>query len=339
VLWGRLDLASVDKMDFLPDEAARYLLRPGDLLICEGGDIGRTALWGGQIDPCYHQNHIHRCRPRDSRADPEFYMYWMQYAFLLKRLYEGHGNQTTIANLSMSRLAAFEVALPPVAEQRAIANVLRTVRQAMDATGQVIAGARELRRSLMKRLFDSPLGWPSVRLGDQVTLQRGYDLPAKDRTPGSVPVVSSSGITGYHASARAHGPGVVIGRYGTLGVVHFIDAGPYWPLNTTLFVKEFHGNEPRFVRYFLETLGYEAHNDKTSVPGVNRNDLHSLKVSWPPRDAQPRIAGTLDVVGRKLSSEEGRRQALVTLFETLLSDLMSARIRVRISDPISAAAP
>jgi type I restriction enzyme S subunit len=135
-------------------------------------------------------------------------------------------------------------------------------------------------------------------------------------------VVSSSGITGWHSSSKAQGPGVVIGRYGTLGVVQFLEV-PYWPLNTTLYVRDFHGNEPRFVRYFLETVSYDVHNDKTSVPGVNRNDLHALQIMWPPLADQQRIAATLDVVERRLANEEAVGAALDGVFSSALSHLMT----------------
>ncbi|REJ74929.1 MAG: hypothetical protein DWQ36_23210 [Acidobacteria bacterium] len=92
--------------------------------------------------------------------------------------------------------------------------------------------------------------WQQMRLGDAVELKRGYDLPSRDRRPGAVPLVSSSGVTDYHAEAKVPGPGVVTGRYGTLGKVYFIH-DDFWPLNTTLYVRDFKGNDPRFVSYFL----------------------------------------------------------------------------------------
>src|SRR5579883_2904200 len=95
--------------------------------------------------------------------------------------------------------------------------------------------------------------WGQVPLGRLITLQRGYDLPAQSRRKGSVPVITSSGITGYHQEAAETGPGVITGRYGTIGEVYFVECD-YWPHNTTLFVKDFKGNDPSFVRYLLTSL-------------------------------------------------------------------------------------
>jgi type I restriction enzyme, S subunit len=127
------------------------------------------------------------------------------------------------------------------------------------------------------------------RLGDVVTLQRGHDLPEASRKEGPVPVVSSSGITGYHNIAKAQPPGVVTGRYGTLGEVFYVEE-PYWPLNTALYAIDFHGNNPRFISYFLKQVLRRTRSDKAAVPGVNRNDLHEIQVRIPDADIQGRIA-------------------------------------------------
>jgi len=138
--------------------------------------------------------------------------------------------------------------------------------------------------------------WKELTLGEVLTLQRGFDLPSQNRKPGKVPIVSSSGITDYHSEVGVAGPGVVTGRYGTIGQV-FLIKEDYWPLNTTLWVKDFHGNDPRFASYLLRTVDFQSCSDKSSVPGVNRNDLHRIPVLLPPLTEQKAIAhilGTLD---------------------------------------------
>jgi type I restriction enzyme, S subunit len=134
--------------------------------------------------------------------------------------------------------------------------------------------------------------WAEKLLGDVITLQRGFDLPERERTVGTVPIVSSSGITGYHSTAKVRAPGVVTGRYGTLGEVFYI-AADFWPLNTTLWVKDFKGNDPHYVSYLLRTLNLGHHNAAGAVPGVNRNALHMLPVRVPPRRVQEKIAYVL----------------------------------------------
>ena len=144
-----------------------------------------------------------------------------------------------------------------------------------------------------------PGGWNEGVLGDFITLQRGFDLPEYERYSGEIPVVTSSGISDFHNEAKVKAPGVVMGRYGTLGKIFYI-ADDFWPHNTTLYVKDFKGNDPRFFSYFLKTLNYQAYNDKSSVPGLNRNHLHLIPVLIPPLPEQRAIAEVLGSLDDKI---------------------------------------
>lgn len=123
--------------------------------------------------------------------------------------------------------------------------------------------------------------WTLKPLIDVATLQRGYDLPIQDRKAGKIPVIAASSIVGAHCEAKVKGPGVVTGRSGSIGNVLFI-VEDYWPLNTTLYVKDFHGNEPRYVFYLLQQIELARFHEGTGVPTLNRNNVHSLLVPVPP---------------------------------------------------------
>lgn len=147
--------------------------------------------------------------------------------------------------------------------------------------------------------------WRRCKLGDVITLKRGYDLPNQQRRPGPFPIVSSSGITDHHAEAKVAGPGVVTGRYGTLGQV-FLIGGDFWPLNTSLYVSDFKGNDPCFVSHLLRTLNFATQNAAGAVPGVNRNHLHAMNVSVPDLAEQRRIAGILSAYDDLIENSEQR---------------------------------
>jgi type I restriction enzyme S subunit len=157
--------------------------------------------------------------------------------------------------------------------------------------------------------------WTEVELGDVLTLQRGFDLPARERIDGPVPIVSSSGVTGSHNESKVTPPGIVIGRYGSLGQVHWIET-PFWPLNTSLWVKDFKGNDPRFLSYLLRTLTFDG-STASAVPGVNRNHLHTLAVRRPPVSAQRRIAAVLCAFDELIEINERRIELLEDLARLL----------------------
>ncbi len=141
--------------------------------------------------------------------------------------------------------------------------------------------------------------WKNGELGDFVTLKRGFDLPQQKREDGQVPIFSSSGITGTHSTAMVKAPGVITGRYGTIGEV-FYAAKDFWPLNTTLFVEDFHGNDAKFIYYFLKTLEWSKFTSASAVPGINRNTVHKEIVSLPDIETQRRIASTLSMFDEKI---------------------------------------
>ena len=154
--------------------------------------------------------------------------------------------------------------------------------------------------------------WRKVALGDVLTLQRGFDLPARDRVDGPVPIVSSSGVTGWHSVPKVEPPGVVIGRYGSLGSVHWVTE-PYWPLNTTLWVKDFRGNDPRYINYLLRTVEADG-GAAAAVPGINRNHLHRLPVCIPTVTSQLRIAAVLAAFDELIGTNIQRIEISRSLF-------------------------
>jgi type I restriction enzyme, S subunit len=153
------------------------------------------------------------------------------------------------------------------------------------------------------------MSWRTGTLGDVLMLKRGHDLPDSQRQEGDVPIVSSSGMTGRHSESKAKAPGVVTGRYGTIGEVFYIEED-YWPLNTALYVTDFKGNHPRFIAYFLRNALRNYQSDKAAVPGVNRNVLHVLKVRYPVGKPQERIADILSAYDDMIENNR-RRMALL----------------------------
>jgi type I restriction enzyme S subunit len=142
--------------------------------------------------------------------------------------------------------------------------------------------------------------WRTGKLGDFIELKRGYDLAQAKRIPGPYPLVSSAGVSDCHSEPMAKGPGVVTGRYGTIGKVYFVEQD-FWPLNTTLYVRDFKGNDPKFINYFLKTVDFLAYSDKAAVPGLNRNHLHEACSVIPDKATQLEIAAMLGALDDRIT--------------------------------------
>jgi len=156
-------------------------------------------------------------------------------------------------------------------------------------------------------------GWVKCKLGDQLMLQRGFDLTQKQCFPGDYPVISSGGTSAFHNEFKAEGPGVLLGRKGSVGAVHYVEMN-YWPHDTTLWVKDFKGNHPRFIYYFFRWFPISQFEASTANPTLNRNRLHPVEVLWPPLEEQRRIAAILD----KADAVRQKRKEAIALTEELL---------------------
>lgn len=126
----------------------------------------------------------------------------------------------------------------------------------------------------------TPKNWQKVKFGQVATLHRGYDLPIEKITKGDHPVIFSNGKIEYHNEYKIKGPGVITGRSGSLGNTFYIE-DDYWPHNTTLFVSDFHGNNPKFIYFLLKTLNFSFLNVGTGIPTLNRNHVHEILVKIP----------------------------------------------------------
>ncbi len=158
--------------------------------------------------------------------------------------------------------------------------------------------------------------WQILPLGDALTFQRGFDITKDEQHDGPYPVISSSGPKTTHAEFKVLGPGVVIGRKGSLGTVFYSDCN-YWPHDTTLWIKDFHGNHPRFAYYFLQTMGFERLDAGASNPSLNRNHIHTIPVYWPPLPVQQRIAGILSAYDELIENSQRRIRILEAMARTL----------------------
>lgn len=183
--------------------------------------------------------------------------------------------------------------------------------------------------------------WIDTTIGQQATLQRGFDITKTHQRPGAVPVVSSGGVSSFHDTAAAFGPGVILGRKGVVGSVYYF-AHDYWPHDTTLWVKDFHGNYQRFVYYFFRWMAPRiARMDVGSAnPTLNRNHVHPMEVRWPPLPEQRAIANVLGALDDKIELnrriDETLEATVRAIFKSWFVDFDPARAKTEGRQPASA---
>lgn len=208
------------------------------------------------------------------------------------------GRGATVQGVTLPFLKSLRIPVPPLPEQQRIVGILDQAFEGIakakgNAERNLDNAGKLLAEELRTMLADGREGWLDTTIGEQITLQRGYDITKSQQRVGDIPVVSSSGVKSYHNEAKVRGPGVVIGRKGTLGSSFYLD-GDFWPHDTSLYVRDFKGNNPRFVYYVFCGLDVKHLDSGAANPALNRNVVHTLPVKWPPTHFQDEICQFLD---------------------------------------------
>ena len=172
-----------------------------------------------------------------------------------------------------------------------------------------------------------PEEWNIKPLKEVAPLQRGFDLPYSSIKEGRYPVVFSNGIGAFHSSYMVKGPGVVTGRSGTIGKIHYVE-DDYWPHNTALWVTDFHDNDPLFIFFLFRTIPWNLYNSGSGVPTLNRNDVHDYLVSVPTKKEQINIAILLADSDNLIDSLEKQLAKKKAIKQGAMQELLTGKRRL-----------
>jgi type I restriction enzyme S subunit len=316
-----------------------YLVKNGDLLFSWSATID-IFIWNG--GNAVLNQHIFKVIPKNN-IDRKFLYYIIKnYLENIKRKIHG----STMKHFKKEQLVKNYLPLPPVTEQKAIAKILSTVDLAIQKVDEIIAKTERLKKGLMQELLTKGIGhkefkdteigripkeWKIVKVGDVLSLEYGSGLSERERIPGTYPVVGSNGIVGYHNQARVKGPGIVVGRKGTIGAVSWIDRD-FWPIDTTYYVRTKTTNVSlKWLFYELIYLNPARFHLADVVPGLRRELVHSLKMILPPLREQQRIAEILSAADKKLELERNEKAKLERIKQGLMDLLLTGKIRVKVN--------
>ena len=271
-----------------------YLVERGDLLIGMDGEF-RCYEWRGES--ALLNQRVCRLLDFSSALLPRFLFYGINK--YLKDI-EDVTSFTTVKHLSSKAIKDIALPVPPLEEQQRIVAIMDEAfeglaRARTNAEANLKSAQELFERYLSDQFLHGGLGNKTCTVGDLITLQRGFDITKKDQRDGPFPVVSSGGAKSHHDTAMSKGPGVVIGRKGSIGSVYFVDED-FWPHDTTLWVKDFKGNDPRLVYYLMRGLNLVELDTGAANPSLNRNLVHPLFVNWPGEGDQTTISRQLNEV-------------------------------------------
>ena len=328
---------------------SKYQLQSGDVIVAMDRPWVPAGLKWAYIRSDHPKSLlVQRCarlRSKSPMLDQDF----------LRFIIGGHGFESyvkpittgvNVPHISGNQILDYHFPLPPIAAQQRIAGILSAYDELIENNQRRIKILEAMARGLYREWFvhfrfpgheNHPLvasalgaipeGWKVGRLDDVLVLQRGFDLPKGVRVEGSVPIVAATGITGFHNEAKAKGPGVVTGRSGTIGEVLYIQED-FWPLNTSLWIKEFPNSEPLYAYFLLSSIDLKQFNSGAAVPTLNRNDIHGVKVLVPPRNLQKHFQEITGIMFSQSRTLTLQTQNLRRTRDLLLPRLLSGQINV-----------
>jgi type I restriction enzyme S subunit len=336
-----LDWESVPYCEIEDTDRERFALAVGDICVARtGATVGYAKLVRESVDAVF-ASYLVRFRVDPAKADPAFVGRLVE-SRVYKSFVQSRIGGAAQPNASAPVLGSFEFSLPSRHSQSRIAEILSAYDDLIENNRRRIALLEEAARQLYHEWFvrlrfpghehtrvvdGVPESWERVSLGKALVLQRGFDLPVQSRQDGDVPVYGSTGIVGYHSQAKVAGPGVVTGRSGTLGAVHYV-AGQFWPLNTALWVKEFRQVTPLFALFLLQELNMKQYNGGASVPTLDRKAVHRLEVVVPSRRLLLGFDEVVNTLFVQMANLDLQNQKLRAARDVLLPRLMSGELAV-----------
>lgn len=311
-----------------PSDAARldrHLLRAGDIVYSRRGDVERRALVRPIEDGWLCGTGCLRVRVGNA-ANPAFISYFLGHPEV-RRWIVKHAVGATMPNLNTAILSSVPLILPPRHTQDGIAAVLGVIDDKIALNDRLALLADRLAESVYERTVAVAQG--VQELGDLIDLKYGKSLPRAKRRPGRVPVYGSGGVSGSHDDAVVTGPGVIVGRKGTVGSVYWSEVD-FFPIDTTYYVslrKPWLSME--YVYFTIRRLDLRSMNFDSAVPGLNREAVLALPVPIPSATQVQAFTRLTRSLFRKIYAHQAENSVLSSMRDALLPRLMSGELRVR----------
>jgi type I restriction enzyme S subunit len=350
VQWGRIDIDDIGLIKLSPSDLNRFRLRQGDLLVCEGGEIGRAAIWKQPIEECYYQKALHRLRPTrgyDVRLMLNVLQRMASAGSLLNFVM-----QTSIAHLPKDKFEEVQIPLPPTkAEQEAIAEALSDADALIESLERLIAKKRHLKQGAMQELltgkkrlpgFEGKAGykqtevgtialdWEVAKLSEVCSMKSGEGITsAKIDQFSKYPCYGGNGLRGFTTCFTHDGGYALVGRQGALcGNVLGVD-GKFFASEHAIVVAASGVTDIHWLTFVLGEMHLNQYSESSAQPGLSVAKLLNLAVALPLTKAeQAAIAETLSDMDAEITALEAKLAKARQIKQGMMQELLTGRIRL-----------
>ncbi len=277
----------------------------------------------------------------NEKITPNFLLYSMRSSLVQKQI-ESNDSGSAMNFFGIKETSKFKLYLPPIEEQKKIADILSTFDKKIAFVEENINATEELKKGLMQKLLTEGIGhtefkeselgripesWEVGKIMDILTIKYGKSQKEVENPNGDYPILGSGGLMGYANSYLYDKPSVLIGRKGTIDKPQYIEK-PFWTVDTLFYSDIKLDNLPLFVYYLFLTIDWRKYNEASGVPSLSVNNIHNIKISIPPLEEQKQIAEILSTVDKKLENLKEKKQSFEELKKGLMQKLLTGEVRV-----------
>ena len=301
VLWDKIDLSTLKQTRFRVEELEKYSVRKGDLLICEGGDIGRAAIWD-KDETILYQNALHRVRFNDEIL-PRYCLLYLRHLKDNGTLDSRYGKGVTIKHLVKSSLLSIPILIPPLPEQSRIVEELDQLSNIIEKKRQQLSELDNLAQSIFYDMFGDPVtnekGWEVKRWENVLTIINGKNQAKVENPNGEYPIYGSGGIIGRANNYLCPNNTIIIGRKGNINKPLFVNQ-KFWNVDTAFgLVSNVELMESRYLFFFCDIFDFEQLNKAVTIPSLTKKDLLQIEIPLPPLQLQQLFAQKIEAIEKE----------------------------------------
>lgn len=365
VQWGQIETDNLPTVPMTRTDIERFRLQKGDLLVCEGGEVGRAAVWEAPIKECYYQKALHRLRPLldfDSRL-----MVSILRVLADRGILANYVTQTSIAHLPRDKFMSVIMPVPPLSEQRTIAETLGEVDELLGGLDILVGKKRDIKQAAMQQLLTGQTRlpgfygeWETKRLGDVISVLADYTANGSfEALKTNVTYYESRNYAalvrttdfnkakfiperftdekGYRFLAKTSlfGGEIIVANVGSIGKVFRV---PFFEMPMTLapntYLLKFDAKtDENFIYQWLKTDDFysklKSKIGSTTLQAINKDNLRSIEFCAPREiSEQTAIAALLADMDGEIAALEQRREKTRFLKQAMMQELLSGRTRL-----------
>ena len=336
VRWGSFVFDDINTMYFSESEKQKYSLKAGDILMCEGGEVGRCAIWNQEID-CFYQKALHRLRAKE-HVSPQYFQFYMESIAGSKTI-ENLTGKTSISHLTQEKLVSLSIVLPPIPEQRKIAKILSTWDKAITTTERLLTNRQQQKKALMQRLLTGKQrfagfeeDWKKQQIKDVVSMNYGKSPKDILDSEGIYPVIGTGGITGRSNEFLVNENAVIVGRKGTIDRPTLVKES-FWAIDTVFYCLPENGIDITWFYYWISHIDLKQYNESSGLPSLSRETIYAIKLLVPDLVEQQKIASVLSAADAEITAIQNQLDNLKQQKKALMQQLLTGKRRVKVDSP------